>query len=136
MRTEINVITYAIHDLADYINWIYFFHAWDFQPRFASIADIHGCDACRAQWLASFPASDIPKASEAMQLHKEAMRMLRQLDEVCQVKAVYRLMDAYGDGDDLILNGKRIPLLRQQTHIHTDDPYLCLSDFVRPRVYT
>ncbi|OUO17803.1 vitamin B12 dependent-methionine synthase activation domain-containing protein [Bacteroides sp. An322] len=132
MRTEINVITYAIHDLADYINWIYFFHAWDFQPRFASIADIHGCDACRAQWLASFPASDIPKASEAMQLHKEAMRMLRQLDEVCQVKAVYRLMDAYGDGDDLILNGKRIPLLRQQTHIHTDDPYLCLSDFVRP----
>ena len=30
-------ITYRIHELTDYINWIYFFHAWGFQPRFAEI---------------------------------------------------------------------------------------------------
>ena len=24
---------YAIHDVAPYINWIYFFHAWGFPPR-------------------------------------------------------------------------------------------------------
>lgn len=132
MRTKINFITYTIHELIDYINWIYFFHAWNFQPRFASIAEIHGCDACRAAWLANFPASDIPKATEAMQLHKEAMRMLNTMEQTCNVKAVFKLMDANADGDDLILDGKKLPLLRQQTRVHDSDPYLCLSDFVRP----
>ncbi|ADY34808.1 Methionine synthase [Phocaeicola salanitronis DSM 18170] len=132
MRTKITFITYTIHELIDYINWIYFFHAWNFQPRFASIAEIHGCDACRAAWLANFPASDIPKATEAMQLHKEAMRMLNTMEQICNVKAVFKLMDANADGDDLILDGKKLPLLRQQTRVHDSDPYLCLSDFVRP----
>ena len=72
------------------------------------------------------------KAAEAMQLHKEAMRMLNTMEQTCTVKAVFRLMDANADGDDLILEGKRFPLLRQQTHVHATDPYLCLSDFVRP----
>ena len=47
------VLTYTIHEVAPYINWIYFFHAWGFQPRYAAIADIHGCDSCRAYWLLS-----------------------------------------------------------------------------------
>ena len=132
MRTKITFITYTIHELIDYINWIYFFHSWNFQPRFASIAEIHGCDACRAAWLANFPASDIPKATEAMQLHREAMRMLNTMEQTCNVKAVFKLMDANADGDDLILDGKKLPLLRQQTRVHDSDPYLCLSDFVRP----
>lgn len=132
MRTKITFITYTIHELIDYINWIYFFHAWNFQPRFASIAEIHECDACRAAWLANFPASDIPKATEAMQLHREAMRMLNTMEQTCNVKAVFKLMDANADGDDLILDGKKLPLLRQQTRVHDSDPYLCLSDFVRP----
>ena len=132
MQTHITTVTYQIHDLTDYINWIYFFHAWGFQPRFATIADIHGCDACRAGWLASFPTKDCGKAAEAMQLHKEAMRMLRNLDGKCQVYVVYRLMDANSEGDNLILDGTPFPLLRQQTRVHADDPCLCLSDFVRP----
>ena len=28
MRTDITVKEYDIHELVDYINWIYFFHAW------------------------------------------------------------------------------------------------------------
>lgn len=132
MRTEITTLTYRIHELTDYINWIYFFHAWGFQPRFAGIADIHGCDACRAVWLASFPPEDRLKASEAMQLHKEAMRMLRSLDEDFRAYGVYRLMDANSEGDNLILDGTLFPLLRQQTHIRPDEPFLCLADFVRP----
>lgn len=67
-----------------------------------------------------------------MQLHKEAQRMLNALDGEFKVYAMYRLMDAYADGDDLLLDGVRFPLLRQQTHVREDDPYLCLSDFVRP----
>lgn len=132
MQTDITVITYDIHDLTEYINWIYFFHAWGFQPRFAAIADIHGCDSCRAGWLASFPENERAKAAEAMQLHKEANRMLNAVDGRFKVYAVYRLMDANSDGDNLLLNGTRFPLLRQQTRIKPEDPFLCLSDFVRP----
>ncbi len=132
MQTNVTPVTYRIHELTDYINWIYFFHAWGFQPRFAAIADIHGCDSCRAGWLASFPTEDIPKAAEAMQLHKEAMRLLRAANKSYHVYAVYRLMDANSDGDNLILDGTVFPLLRQQTRTRPDDPYLCLSDFVRP----
>ena len=132
MKTEITKVTYNIHDLAEYINWIYFFHAWGFQPRFTGIADIHGCDACRASWLASFPEEERAKAAEAMQLHKEANRMLNKLDANFKVFAIYRLMEANADGDDLLMEGKRFPLLRQQTRIKPEDPFLCLSDFVRP----
>lgn len=49
------ILSYKIHNVAPYINWIYFFHAWGFQPRFAAIANIHGCDVCRASWLTTFP---------------------------------------------------------------------------------
>lgn len=132
MQTEITTITYEIHDLTDYVNWIYFFFAWGFQPRFATIADIHGCDACRTGWLASFPEEERGKAAEAMQLHKEAMRMLNYLDGKYKVYGIYRLMNANSDGDNLILEGTRFPLLRQQTRVRPEDPFLCLSDFVRP----
>ena len=98
-----------------------------------AIADIHGCDSCRAMWLTSFTEEDRPKASEAMQLFKEANRMLNQLDAVYQTHGVVNIMDANADGDDLLLNGKRFPLLRQQAaKLKKDDPFLCLSDFVRP----
>ena len=126
------IVNYKIHEVSEYINWIYFFHAWGFQPRFAAIADIHGCDSCRAGWLASFPKNERAKAAEAMQLHKEANRMLNAVDGRFKVYAVYRLMDANADGDNLLLNGTRFPLLRQQTRIKPEDPFLCLSDFVRP----
>lgn len=126
------IITYKIHELAEYINWIYFFHAWGLQPRFAAIADIHGCDSCRANWLVSFPEEDRIKASEAMQLFKEANRMLNELDEDFEVKGIFRLMEANSDGDNLILGDITLPLLRQQIPHKEGTPYLCLSDFVRP----
>ena len=135
MRTNITVKEYDIHELADYINWIYFFHAWGFQPKYSSIADIHGCDGCRAMWLISFKEDERPKASEAMQLHKEAQRMLNSLDGRFKVYAMYRLMDANSDGDNLIMEGTIFPLLRQQSRVKDSDPFLCLSDFVRPASY-
>lgn len=127
------IVDYKIHEVSGYINWIYFFHAWGFQPRFAAIADIHGCDACRAAWLAGFAEKERAKASEAMQLFKEAVRMLDQLDATCRTHGIVRIMEANADGDDLLLNGKRFPLLRQQAAKQQKDaPFLCLSDFVRP----
>jgi len=127
------LLTYNIADTAPYINWIYFFHAWGFQPRFATIANLHGCDSCRALWLASFPQADCNKAAEAMQLFKEAQRMLARLEGVLQMKCLFRLCRANADGDNLLLDDITFPLLRQQTSHADDSPYLCLSDFVRPR---
>ena len=92
------IIKYKIHEVSEYINWIYFFHAWGFQPRFAAIADIHGCDSCRASWLAGFPEEDRAKAAEAMQLYKDANRMLNQLDEDFEIKSVVKLCEANSDG--------------------------------------
>lgn len=125
------IIHYHIHEVSEYINWIYFFHAWGFQPRYATIANIHGCDACRAMWLANFPVEERVKAAEAMQLFKEANRMLNKLDETNYTHGIFRLMEANSEGNDLCLEGVRFPLLRQQT-TKEGEPYLCLSDFVRP----
>jgi len=105
--------SFAIHDLTPYINWIYFFHAWGFQPRYAAIANIHGCDSCRAIWLTTFPEEERSKASEAMQLYKEANRMLNELDRDFEVKTIFKLCPANADGDNLIIDGITFPLLRQ-----------------------
>lgn len=126
------IIKYKIHEVSEYINWIYFFHAWGFQPRFAAIADIHGCDSCRASWLAGFPEEDRAKAAEAMQLYKDANRMLNQLDEDFEIKSVVKLCEANSDGDNLIIDDVTFPLLRQQAKKREGGPFLCLSDFVRP----
>ena len=75
---QLPTINYKIHEVSPYINWIYFFHAWGFQPKFAAIANIHGCDSCRAMWLAAFPQEERSKAAEAMQLFKEAGRVLNR----------------------------------------------------------
>ena len=83
------VLTYTIHEVAPYINWIYFFHAWGFQPK----------------------EKERAKAAEAMQLFKEANQMLNQLDKNYHVHIIFRLCEANADGDN---------------------PFLCLSDFVRP----
>ena len=128
----ITILHYKVHEVSSYINWIYFFHAWGFQPRFATIADIHGCDACRASWLTTFSEEDRAKAAEAMQLLKEANRMLNQLDETYHVHTIFRLCKANADGDNLLLDGTRFPLLRQQIPHPDGSPFLCLSDFVRP----
>ncbi len=126
------IIKYKVHEVSPYINWIYFFHAWGFQPKFTGIANIHGCDACRASWLASFATEDIPKASEAMQLFKEANRVLAQLDENTTIQCIFRLCPANADGDNLIIDNTVFPLLRQQTPHPDGSPFLCLSDFIRP----
>ena len=104
------VLTYAIHDVTPYINWIYFFHAWGFRPK----------------------EEDRAKASEAMLLLKEANWMLNQLDETYHVHTIFRLCKANADGDNLLLDGTRFPLLRQQIPHPDGSPFLCLSDFVRP----
>ncbi len=124
---------YHIRDIAPYINWTYFFHAWSFPLKYASIAHVHGCDACRASWISGFPETERQRASEAVKLLKDASKMLSKLDAYYETSAVFRLFAANSEGDDIVIcNGTRLPMLRQQV-ADTEGYCLCLSDFIRPK---
>lgn len=135
-------LTYRLHDVSPYINWIYFFHAWGFPPRFAGIAQVHACAGCRATWLRQFPQEEQERAQEAVRLYDDACRELTRLDETYRTYVRFGLYEANADADNLILwddatadtesqRSMRLPLLRQQ-QVKNEDYFLCLSDFVRP----
>lgn len=123
---------YSITELRPYIHWAYFFHAWQFEARFASIATIHGCEACRRGWLSGFAEADRPKAEAAQVLWDEAGRLLDEMTPMVRVQAVFRLLEAGSAGDDIHMGGLVVPFLRQQGRQPDGQPNLCLSDFVRP----
>lgn len=130
----IQTVHYTINEVVPYINWHYFFHVWRLPSRFAGIAQIHDCDSCRGLWLSSFAAEERAKASEAMQLHKEAMLMLTSLEaQGFHTYVRFGLFDCNSDGDDVIIADQahtslsRLSFLRQQGR-----ECLCLSDFLRP----
>lgn len=125
-------LQYTVRDVAPYINWIYYFHAWGMEPRFATISEIHDCPACRASWIASFTQEEQPKAREAMKLYDEATDQLRQWADEPACHALVLLAHAYSEGDDIIINNEvRIPFLRQQ-HVARTGYTMCLSDFISP----
>ena len=116
--------TYRIHDLQPYINWAYFYHAWQLHDPV-----------------------------EQQKNRAEAEDILRQLDARYQVYALFELFDCHSHNDDIVISvkgqrstdkGQRskvkgsesldlrpqtldMPMLRQQ---HGD--CLCLSDFIHP----
>lgn len=123
-----------IEEVIPYINWTYFFTAWKLNGRFAEIAQLHGCDSCRASWLSSFAEEERDKASEAMQLYKDATRLLDQLIEMKAeyCKALYGFFEAQSERDTLYIGGEQIPTLRQQT-VKEKNVYQSLSDYVMPK---
>lgn len=120
----------------EWINWRAFFTAWKMDASMASIADIRGCDHCRAQWLASTDSSAMRKATEAMQLFKDANRML---DSMCgrntpPLKARVAILPARStDSDEIIIrNGDCdmvLPVMRQ-LHAPDNGTTLSLADFI------
>lgn len=124
--------TFSLLELGPYINWIYFFHAWNMPPRFAAAAQVHDCPACRQAFVASFGAGDREQAREAVKLHADAVETLRLLSERYNAYGRFALYPAESDGDDLLVAGHRIALLRQQHVARPGAPFLCLSDYVRP----
>lgn len=125
-------LVYTVREVVPYINWIYYFHAWGMEPRFAAIADIHDCAACRASWIASFAQEEQPKAREAMKLYDEAMEQLRQWANESICHALFLLAEAYSEGDDIVIDSRvRIPFLRQQ-HVGKSGYTMCLNDFISP----
>lgn len=124
--------SYSIEEVTPYINWIYFFHAWGMEPRFASIAEVHDCPACRTRWIATFASEEQAKAREAATLYTDAIALLRHWTDGVKCQAICLLTKANSEGDDILIEGHtRLPLLRQQ-QAGKSGYTLCLSDFVRP----
>ncbi|MDR2118412.1 MAG: methionine synthase [Tannerellaceae bacterium] len=125
-----------VKTIRPYINWKFFFLAWKLSGRFAGLAGMDGCPACRASWLADFPAEERAKAEEAAKLFADATRLLDRLagmDADC-VKAIYGFFPANSEGDNILLpeNNLSFPTLRQQAR-KENGTYKSLADYILPR---
>ncbi len=101
-----SIFHYGIDEIAPYIDWSYLLHAWGV-------------------------GGDKAKADSANEVMDDAGAMLDEMNGKYRTHALFALCDATSNGDDIIVEGNVIPLLRQQ-HTLTDKPNLCLSDFVSP----
>ena len=104
-------LDYSIGQVAPYINWIYFFHAW-------------GTNGMTPQ--------------EKSKLQAEAEERLQRYADRYQTHGLFQLFEAYAEEDDIVVRGEeqevggeRIPCLRQQQQ---GSEYLCLADFISPQV--
>jgi len=78
-------LTYDISELIPYINWPYFFYAWQ-----------------------------VKDPAEKARLRKEAETLLVELQGTYHAYGLFNLYEAYADGDDIVIAQQRIPCLRQQ----------------------
>ena len=127
--------TITVKEARELINWRAFFAAWGFGGEFAKVAEITGCDCCRASWLSAMPHDQLAKASEAMQLYKEANRALDRFEHHANhsIQAIYGLWEANSDGDDIVIDNRlRLATLRCQ-ELDKNGNTLSLSDFVVPK---
>ncbi|MDR1883514.1 MAG: methionine synthase [Prevotella sp.] len=122
-----------VETIIPYINWKFFFHSWNLSARYASVQNIDDCPSCKAAWLNSFPEQEREKASESMQLYKDARALLDRLafDKAGYINAVFGIFEAYSSNECLYINDICFPMLRCQKK-NDKGEYLSLCDFVAP----
>jgi 5-methyltetrahydrofolate--homocysteine methyltransferase len=101
----------ALEELRRYIDWQFFFHAWDLKGKFPAILER--------------PA--------ARELYEDATALLDELvaGGLLQARGVYGFWPAWSEGDDVVLDGgTRFPMLRQQAVNADSRPNRCLADYV------
>src|SRR5207302_20814 len=111
------VIEPEIAQLREYVDWTFFFHAWELKGKYPAILDSpsHG--------------------AAARELFGHAQELLGEIESqgLLHARGVYGYWPARTDADDVVLeNGIRFPMLRQQVDHGDDKPYLSLADFVAP----
>jgi len=114
-------------DLVPYIDWTFFFAAWELKGRFPAILQ-------HPQYGGA--ARDLYEAARALLDRIVAERQLH-------ANAVYGFWPALSEGDDLVvyangdLSGEitRFNMLRQQETTADGKPNLSLADFIAPRDY-
>jgi 5-methyltetrahydrofolate--homocysteine methyltransferase len=102
----------AIAELVDYIDWQFFFHAWDLKGKFPALLEN--------------PA--------AQELYGDARALLDRIagDGLLQARGVYGFWPAHAEGDDVLVDDTRLSFLRQQATNGDGRPNRSLSDFVAP----
>ncbi len=111
-------------ELARYIDWTFFFTAWELKGRYPQILE-H------------------PRYGEAARdLYAQARALLDRIveEKLLTARAVYGFWPANADGDDIVLYETavdrtpiaRFPMLRQQQQKSDDAPFQCLADLVAP----
>lgn len=134
----IRSLQYSVHEIADYISWSYFFHAWGLPAKFASVTRVHGCSSCRNEWINAWTdAADVLRAREAVRLYDDALQLLREADGQFGFQCRFGLFPANSDGDDVLVSAEggatvRLPFLRQQYNPSPDGFCRCLADYIRP----
>jgi 5-methyltetrahydrofolate--homocysteine methyltransferase len=112
-------------ELARFIDWTFFFTAWELRGRFPAILD------------------DPEQGAAARSLHADATRLLDRIvaERSLTAHGVYGIWPAHQDGDDIVLYADagrtreltRFPMLRQQGVLPDGKPNRSLADFVAPR---
>jgi 5-methyltetrahydrofolate--homocysteine methyltransferase len=99
--------------LREYIDWQFFFHAWELKGKFPAILEQ-------------------PAAKE---LYDDAKELLDEIlrDSSLQARGVYGYWPARADGDDVVLeSGPRFSFLRQQSAYGDSRPNRSLADYIAP----
>ncbi len=107
----------TLSTLREFIDWTFFFHAWELKGKFPAILESpsHG--------------------AAAQELFGHAKELLDEIEakDWLRAKGVYGFWQARSEGDDIVLdNGVHLPMLRQQVDHGDDKPYLSLADFISP----
>ncbi|MGZ8596544.1 MAG: vitamin B12 dependent-methionine synthase activation domain-containing protein, partial [Actinomycetota bacterium] len=115
--TGTHLVEPRVADLRPYIDWTFFFTAWELKGRYPAILEHpnHGY--------------------AARELLEHANEMLDGLERGGSVSArgVYGYWRAWSEGDDLVLEqGLRFPMLRQQAEHGDDRPSRSLADYLAP----
>jgi 5-methyltetrahydrofolate--homocysteine methyltransferase len=103
----------SLDTLTRFVDWQFFFHAWELKGKFPAILDQ--------------PA--------ARELYDDAQELLAEIlrDGSLQPRGVYGFWPARTDGDDIVLeDGTRFPMLRQQSAYGDSRPNRSLADYVAP----
>ena len=110
----------SLAELRRYIDWTFFFHAWDLKGRYPAIL------------------RHPEKGHAARDLFDAANGLLDRIvaEEQLRARGVHAFWSAAAEGDDVVLstgNGAvRFPMLRQQTAHDDSRPNRSLADFVAP----
>ncbi len=105
-----------LNDLREYIDWTPFFRAWELAGTYPQIL------------------TDEVVGESATSLFADAQEMLDKIiaEKWLTAKAVIGLWPVERDGDDLIVEGTRLPMLRQQVKKRDGKAHMCLADFIDP----
>ena len=114
--TGTRLVEEDVATLREYVDWTFFFHAWELKGRYPAILD------------------DPEKGEVARDLFAAANELL---DEIAsqgslQARGVYGFWPAAAEGDDVVLDEVRFPMLRQQADHADSRPNRSLADFVAP----